>query len=334
MEEGTFERVCRVVEKFAGRRIGVVGDMVADIYVYGSPDRLSREAPVIIVRYEGEEVIPGSAANTVNNLASLGAAVVPVGLLGRDSYGDAIRSYFGEKEIPLEGFLSPPGFQTHVKTRVMVGEARRRKQQVLRIDQESPFKEVDEKEILNVIDRVDRAVEGWILSDYGYDLISPGILERMQRLAAEKVVVADSRFRLQEFQGLTVLTPNQGEAESCTGIKVKTREDLLRMGRKLLESTGAKGILITRGNKGMALFEGEKEVVEIPALGSTEVVDVTGAGDTVVSVFTLAILAGANFQEAAVLSNCAAGVVVMRSRAATLSREDLLDALAAWRKAL
>jgi D-glycero-beta-D-manno-heptose-7-phosphate kinase len=322
-------RIERIIAGFGDCTVGVIGDSVADIYILGLPERISREAPVMVVRKEEERFIPGCAANTVNNLIDLGCKVAPVTLVGDDEPGRQLRSYLEARRVRVDGVLFSDEYRTVTKTRIMVGDANRIKHQVIRIDHE-PQPRVPpevEKHVLAAIDRIDPDVDAWLVSDYNYFLVSDLVAERLVDLARGKIVVVDSRFRLGLFEGVRCLTPNESEAESLSGIAIRSDHDAREAGWAIMSRLKTESLALTRGNKGMILFEKSGLMVDIPAVGEEEVVDVSGAGDTVAATLTLALVAGANASEAAKLANCAAGVVVMKSGAATCSVEELRSRL-------
>ncbi|MFQ5863054.1 MAG: bifunctional heptose 7-phosphate kinase/heptose 1-phosphate adenyltransferase [Candidatus Brocadiales bacterium] len=316
-----------IIDNFSRVSVAVIGDIVADIYIHGRPFKLSREAPVIVVKYEGETIAPGSAGNTANNLSKLGAKVFPLGIVGDDKEGDFLREYLSKDGVDITGVFVSKERGTISKTRLLAGDTHASRRQVVRIDRETPWKMPDsmEKKILGYVDDVNKKVDVWIVSDYGYDIITPRVLERMKEIAREKTVVADSRSRICDFAGATVITPNEAEAEVASGIRINGEDDVLKAGKKLLEKTGSEAVVITRGNRGMMLFEKTSHVENIPICGPNEVTDVTGAGDTVTGLLALGIPAGANFVQAARLSNYAAGVVVMKNGTATVSRSELIE---------
>jgi rfaE bifunctional protein kinase chain/domain len=318
-------RIEKVVDKYPECTIGVIGDTVADIYILGSPERISREAPVMVVRREEESFIPGCAANTVSNLNALGCCVVPVTLVGDDEPGRHLRSYFDSIGVVMDGVFTFSGYRTVTKTRIMVGDANRNKQQVIRIDHEpQPRVPVGvEDRVLDIIERLDQTVDAWLVSDYNYFLVSDRVAERLVEIAREKTVVVDSRYRIGLFKGVRCLTPNESEAEAAAGVLIRDDKDARDVGWSLLTRLEADSLLLTRGNKGMILFEKSGMMTEIPAVGDEEVVDVSGAGDTVAATLTLSLVAGATEAEAARLANCAAGAVVMKAGAATCTVEEL-----------
>lgn len=315
-----------LVENFGKARVAVVGDIVADVYIFGKPHKLSREAPVIVVRHEAEKLVPGSAANTAHNLMALGATVRPIGVVGDDPPGRAILKFFDGPLAHSDGIVVDKSRHTITKTRIMAGDLHTTKQQVIRIDREpaEPVSPATAKRIVERLEAVAADVDGLIVSDYGYDVVAPQVAELVRRLGREKVVVVDSRARLHELGGVSLATPNESEAEEATGIRIESDESVVAAGRKLLEDTGNAAVLITRGNRGMMLFEKGAPVESIPICGGEEIVDVSGAGDTVAAVAMLGLVAGGTFLQAANLANFAAGIVVMKSGTATTTGEEML----------
>ncbi|MGR3310660.1 MAG: bifunctional heptose 7-phosphate kinase/heptose 1-phosphate adenyltransferase, partial [Candidatus Brocadiales bacterium] len=305
--DNTINEYKEIIDNFKDVSIGVIGDFVADVYVFGKPHRLSREAPVIIVNYEGEKMVPGSAGNTTNNLSKLGTKVYPVGIVGDDKVGNDIAEYFPDDGVNVEGLFVCPGGPTITKTRFMAGDTHTTKRQIVRVDKEPAprMTRTLEQKIIDYMDSVNSIVDAWVVSDYGYDVITPKILEKVKQYAQEKVVVVDSRYRLHDFVGVTMIAPNESEAEAVSGVKIKEEKDLVEAGKKLLNKMKTRAVLITRGNRGMMLFEDDR-MEEIPICGPDEVTDVTGAGDTVVSVLASSLASNATFSQAARLSNYAA----------------------------
>jgi rfaE bifunctional protein kinase chain/domain len=320
----------RTVQRFEGRRILVVGDLVGDEYVFGKPDRISREAPVLILRYLSREMRLGGAANACHNLHTLGAKVLPLGVVGADRAGDAVRRLLAEQGIPTDGVVATPERCTPVKTRIMAGGSRSTRQQVVRVDREPDGGVLPAAESL-LLERLQSwagQVDAVVLSDYGYGTITPRVLAEVRALGGRDVVVtADSRYDLLRFEGLTAATPNEDEVERLLGVALDGDKAVEQAGWRLLERLGSRYLLVTRGAKGLALFERGGEAAFMSIFGSDEIADVTGAGDTVISAFTLALASGARAAVAAQLSNYAGGLVVMKRGTATVSREELADAI-------
>jgi D-glycero-beta-D-manno-heptose-7-phosphate kinase len=325
------DHVLALLERFRGLKIAVIGDLVADQYVFTEPLRLSREAPVLVVRHQQSRLIPGGAANAVSNLHALGADANPIGIVGDDAEGLALLAHFRDHGMETAGVTSIPGWRTISKTRILAGDPNRSKQQLLRIDRE-PGSAPSPDAIASVRARVRAmvaAMDAVLFSDYGYDLVTNDVIAEARAACRGSVLTADSRYRITDFRGMTVASPNESEAEAAVGFRITDAATLETAGRRLLDDLGLKALLITRGNQGMALFEPGRPRVDIPAAGTDEVTDVSGAGDTVIAVVTLAIAAGASFEDAARLSNAAAGIVVMKAGAATCSPAELVQAIEA-----
>jgi rfaE bifunctional protein kinase chain/domain len=324
-------RYLDLLSRFRDCPIAVYGDLVADEFVYGEISRISREAPVLILRHKGSRIVPGGAANAVNNLSELGALPVPVGVLGLDSAGQELRRYFSSLKIPLTLLQKSGEYQTPTKTRFSAGSVHSSRQQVLRIDKETAFEHTLKTQAVTIrlLERALRECRGILISDYGFGFVAPQIVRAIsQRNRRNLPITLDSRFNLLDFQGLTAATPNEPEVEAALAVKIGANTALLELsGRKLLKKLKMKALLITRGRDGMALFESGKRSVHIPIYGTDEIADVTGAGDTVIAVFTLALAVGASFPEAARLSNYAGGIVVMKHGTATVSAVELRQAI-------
>jgi D-glycero-beta-D-manno-heptose-7-phosphate kinase len=322
----------RIVHRFTDRHILVVGDLVADEYVFGRPERVSREAPVLVLRYLGQEIRLGGAANACHNLHTLGARVLSLGVVGADPAGEAIRRSLGERGVTTDGIVTVADRPTPVKTRILGGGlgSRSARQQIVRVDREPDGAISPATETLLV-----ERLRGWagrieavVLSDYGYGTLTPRLLSEVRALGQRGVVVAaDSRYDLFRFDRLTAATPSESEVEHLLGISLDGDKAVEQAGWQLLERLGARYLLVTRGAKGVALFERGGPVTFVPIFGSDEIADVTGAGDTVISAFTLALASGARPGVAARLSNYAGGLVVMKRGTATVSREELAEAV-------
>jgi rfaE bifunctional protein kinase chain/domain len=326
------QQLFKIVDRFARQKIAVWGDLILDEHLYGRTRRISREAPVLILIYQDRELSLGGAGNSLQNLRALGAHPIPVGVIGDDAEGQIIINILKALKIPTKYLFKEKDYLTPLKTRILAGEENTRKQQILRIDRErkvpesAALKEKMRKALANAI----QDCAGLIISDYNYLTVKEDIYRKIAPAARKrKIPVAlDSRFRLLHFQGATVSTPNEPEVEHALKIELGDNNELLReAGKKILKTNESPGLLITRGSKGMALFEIGKPPYFIPIHGPTDIVDVTGAGDTVISVFTLALASGATFRQAAHLANYAGGVVVMKKGAATLTPLELKQAI-------
>ncbi len=320
------------VGRFSSQEIVVLGDMVADEFIYGEIARVSREAPVLILKQRDSYVVPGGGANAANNLADLGARVMPVGLIGDDRTGEALFQYFKDKGVPKSGLLRVPGYVTPTKSRILGGLSHWQRQQIVRIDREPPEDNREElrKRVSRQAARLLNGKTGVLIADYGYGATNASEVASLQRRIGDSrlPVVVDSRYDLQSYSNVTAATPNEPEVEAVFGKPIGNNVDLLfELGRAMLERQSLKALLITRGRDGMALFEPGRKPQLIPVFGSDQAVDVTGAGDTVVAVFTLALAVGSDFPIAALLANCAGGLVVMKRGTATVTARELKEAI-------
>jgi rfaE bifunctional protein kinase chain/domain len=328
-------RLEAVIDRFSGRRVVVLADLVADEFLYGRIDRVSREAPVLILRYDGTDVRLGGGANAVANLRSLGATPLPVGVLGRDAAGRRLRQLLREAGVSDRRVFTERSYTTPVKTRIMAGGTHSTKQQVVRIDRASPLLDGTARaSALRAVEEISGRVDALLVSDYGFGLLTPDVVEQAVGRARSLgvPVTVDSRYDLLRFRGMTAATPNEPEVEAALGITIgHDRRRLEAAGRSLLRRLAAEAVLITRGSDGMALFEPRRPPLHIPVYGTDQVADVTGAGDTVIATFTLALAAGATPAEAGLLANYAGGLVVMKRGTATVSQAELRDAVASDR---
>lgn len=326
------QRLLSLVDRFAGRRIAVWGDFILDEYVYGKTRRISREAPVLILTYQKKEFSLGGAGNSTLNLKALGAYPLPVGVIGQDEAGQRIIDILRNQKIPIKYLLKFKGYPTPIKTRILAGEENTRKQQILRIDSEYRVPENAglKQSLQRCLKETQSQCSALLISDYNYLTVKEDIFNDIIHdfKKAKCPVTSDSRFRLLDFQGVTAATPNEPEVEDALKMEIGENIPLLkRAGNLLRKKLQSSSLLITRGCRGMALFEKGKPPFLIPVHGTTDIVDVTGAGDTVISVFTLALACGADFREAAYLANYAGGIVVMKKGTATLTAEELREAI-------
>ena len=326
------DRLCKIVDIFPRLTITVVADLVADEFIYGEISRVSREAPVLILKHRERTVVPGGGANAVYNLAALGVTVLPVGVVGDDEPGRLLLRAFRQKRISISGILRLKAYTTVTKTRILAGMTHTARQQVVRVDREpdSELVFMHQQDLVASANRFLRASDGLLLSDYGYGAATPQMLKdlRSRGTLKDMPVTLDSRYRLLQFAGATAATPNEPEVEHALGLRIGADSArLLAAGRKILERMKLEALVITRGRDGMVAFARRSRPVEIPIHGSDQVADVTGAGDTVIATFSAALAAGASAEEAARLANYAGGIVVMKRGTATVSREELLQAV-------
>ena len=327
-------RLLDIVASFPRQTVAVIGDFVLDEFVSGEIARVSREAPVLIVRHRRTEAYPGGAANAVNNLASLGARVLPVGVVGDDDGGKTLLELFRKKRVDTSKVLRVPGWVTTRKTRYLAGWTHKTEQQVLRVDCEPTGtlgQTIHESILRKARAAVKKAVVA-LVSDYGLGVVEPSMV---RKLGAKRVML-DSRYRLLEYAdaGITAATPNEPEVEAAYHATVGT--DILKLaelGERARRDLNLEALVVTRGKDGMALFERGATTRETPLpkhisiYGSDTPVDVAGAGDTVIAAFTLAVAAGATYLEAAHIANYAGGIVVMKPRTATVSQAELESVL-------
>jgi rfaE bifunctional protein kinase chain/domain len=326
------DRLKKIVEAFPNLTVTVLGDLVADEFVFGEISRVSREAPVLILKHRERTVVPGGAANAANNLADLGVNVLPVGIVGDDDPGRMLLKYFRHKRIAVSGVLKDKTYTTVTKTRILAGMTHTSRQQVVRVDrepQEAPNAHLT-RELYLAARNYAHASDALLVSDYGYGAATPAIVATLQqkgKLGAVPIVV-DSRYRLVQYSGVTAATPNEPEVEEALGVRIGQDWDkVIAAGEQVMARMKLQSLLITRGRDGMAAFDHKHKPVDIPIFGSDQVADVTGAGDTVIAAFTAALAAGATTEEAAQLANYAGGIVVMKRGTATVSRQELLDAI-------
>jgi rfaE bifunctional protein kinase chain/domain len=328
---GSIRGALASIEKFASRTIVVIGDLITDEYLFGKPVRISREAPVLILSFSEREVLLGGAANAAHNVHALGARVVPIGVIGRDAAGEELTALFRGAGISTDGIVTENGRTTPVKTRIMAGGYQATRQQVVRLDREPAGEPqpVTEDALLARLTALTVRADAIVISDYGYGTVTPRLFDEIRAIARRTgaIVSVDSRYQLPRFTGVTAATPNEAELEQLTGVVVDDERTVEKAGRHLLERLDARIVLVTRGSRGMALFERDGASSFIPIHGTDEIADVTGAGDTVISTFSLVLASGGTPLEAASLANVAGGVVVMKRGTATVSPTELRQAL-------
>lgn len=317
-----------IIDRFGDRRVVVFGDLVADVFVYGEISRISREAPVLILSQRETRMVPGGAANAAHNLWALGARPVPVGIVGDDDEGRQLIDYFNSLNIDTSAIRKVKSYRTPTKTRILAGAAHAYQQQVLRLDTGTPIRNTSgQKAVLRSLRSRLKKADAVLLSDYGYGLVQPEVSNEFKNIRIP--VTVDSRYRITEYSSLTAATPNEPEVEEALGISIgNDLKTLERAGRTLLRRLKHDALLITRGKDGMALFERGRKTSHIPIYGTDEIADVTGAGDTVIAVFTLALSTGASFSDAARLANYAGGIAVMKHGTRTVTRKELARAVA------
>ena len=318
-----------VREHFPRKKIVIVGDLVADQFLHGTIARVSREAPVFILRHDETETLPGGAANAAVNVASLGGRAVLIGVAGRDANGDVLLAKLRASKVDCRYVVSSGEYQTTTKVRVLAGQHYAPRQQVIRIDYENA-EAVSGKlrdELKENLSAAAQDADAIIISDYNYGAATAAVAEIAKQISGDKKIplLVDSRFGLKNFLNATTATPNQEEVEQILGADF-TESDCV----ELCETLGYESLLITRGNKGMLLVERGKSPVYLAVVGATEPVDVTGAGDTVIAAYALSLASGLSFVDAANLANHAGGIVVMKKGTASVGADELLAALSKY----
>lgn len=326
------DRLVKIIDQFPKLSITVLGDLIADEFIYGEISRVSREAPVLILRHRSRSFLPGGAGNAIYNLADLGVNVLPVGVVGDDEAGRALLRAFRQKHISITGIRRVRGRATVTKTRILAGTTHSPRQQVIRVDREpdTPLDRAAVHELIFQSRGYVRASDALLLSDYGYGAATPEIFDSIRaRVSLSGVpITVDSRYRLLSYDGITAATPNEAELEDALRTRIGNDTDrLLNAGKAILQKLKLQSLVVTRGRDGMVLFARGNKPVNIPISGSDEVADVTGAGDTVIATYTAALAAGADAELAARLANYAGGIVVMKRGTATVSRAELLHAV-------
>lgn len=324
-------RLLAIARAMHRRPVVVIGDLVLDRYWVGRSSRISREAPVLILEYEAERVVPGGAANAAMNVRSLGGAPRLVGRVGRDRSGVALAQSLRARGLDRRWLLRDSGATTIVKTRILAGSSHTSRQQIVRLDrgQRSAWSPGAERALAQAAVRALRGAGAVLLSDYGYGTLGRTI--RSAALAAAKrariPIIVDSRYALRSFRGATLLTPNEHEVQEAFHLPSLDLRLLKKAGAELLQRASAQAVWITRGSDGMLLLSRGSSPVRVPIVGSSDVADVTGAGDAVSAAASLALAAGATQVEAALVATYAASIVVMKRGTATVDRQELEAAI-------
>lgn len=317
------ERLIDIISRFSDQRIVLLGDSIADRFLHGSISRVSREAPVFILRHEQTETLPGGAANCAMNLVALGAHVSLISVTGVDDAGNELRAKLEAAGVNIDGVLVSDNVQTTTKVRILAGHSHSSKQQVIRIDYDgTPITDGKLREaLISKLEQHVKTSNAFVISDYNYGVVDSQTVETMRNTSAP--VLVDSRFRLSEFTGFTAATPNEEEVENLLGAQISSTEQLETAAQELKQRLGYEALVVTRGGQGMTLFEDNAAPLHIRAVGAQQAVDVTGAGDTVIATFALALASEASFSDAANLANHAGGLVVMKRGTATVTAAEL-----------
>ncbi len=326
------EKIKSVIQCLSKSSVLVIGDFALDEMIYGESHRISREAPVLILKHNKTNNLLGAASNAANNISKLnGGKVCALGLIGPDYHGEILRNALEKANIDVSHLLVDPDRITTTKTRISGSSAQSVVQQIVRIDRETraAVSEDIEEKILAKIKELIPHFDGILLSDYGIGIMTGRIIAEAINTANRygKTVVVDAQDELYRFQNATLITPNQPDAEKTLGYQIKDRQTLLKAGQDLLDKTNSGRILLTRGADGMVLFEKEGAITEIPAFNRTEVFDVTGAGDTVAAAVLLSLCSGGTAAESAIIGNLSASLVVKKFGAETTTQEELIKNL-------
>ena len=323
--------MCFLINKLKNINILIIGDMVADVYLKGNISRVSREAPVLVLEHAGEKVVPGGAANVVHNVATLGGQAFAVGLIGNDKAGSGLRDILNDKNVDTTGLIVEENRPTITKTRIIAGGSATVSQQIVRIDQEvkASILKQSEESFINILKQVIDKIDAVVLSDYGSGMLSDKIRNFIIESCQEKNIktIVDSRYDILKFEGVSFVKQNEAEAAKAVGFELTSEDAVVTAGKILLEKLQAEGIIISRGEQGMSLIQDNGEIHHIPVVDKSEVFDVSGAGDTAVAAFILAIASGAKPVEATKIANFAAGIAVRKLGTATVSNEELNEVL-------
>jgi len=319
-----------IVSRFKNKKIVVWGDLILDEYIYTSAGRVSREAPVLVTEFEENEYLLGGAGNVVMNLLTLGALPLPVGFIGKDAAGDILRELLVKNGITTDYLVELDHFRTPQKSRILAGGDNTKKQQILRIDTlpPGPISERSYRKLLKTLLLVMGDCDLLILSDYLGKTVTPGIFKTLKKEFPDRISVLDSRNHLLDFSGVNLATPNEPEFKNIfPQNKFIADDDFIKAGSELLDKLAVDGIVLKRGQKGMLVFSRGQKTNILDIYGTAQIVDVTGAGDTVLAVLGLGLAAGASLLDAARLANIAGGIVVMHEGAYPVGFQELLDAL-------
>lgn len=327
------DRLIEIAGSIRSRRVLVVGDLIADQFLYGQINRVSREAPVLILRHERTLSSPGGAANCAISLAAFGAHVEIIGAVGNDDSGRTLLNSLREAKIICDKVITDDHLNTTTKTRIFAGHPHSSKQQVIRIDYEGGkiLSHGINQRLLESTLVASKTTDVVVISDYGYGVIDESFARSLKNKITAPIFV-DSRFQLGELPGFTSATPNEDEVETLCGYSFTNDAELEEAVTKLRERLNLQALLVTRGSKGMLLVEEGRSSLYIPAVGSNEPIDVTGAGDTVIAAYALAWGSGASFAEAAQLANHAGGVVVMKRGTASVTLDELVHSIRSSRE--
>lgn len=328
-------RLGRIIGAVAGKRITLLGDLIADEFVYGEIARVSREAPVLILKQREKRIVPGGGANAANNLVDLGVELTLLGAAGEDEAGEALLGCLRAKGVEVDGVARPKDYCTPTKSRILGAVGHGRPQQIVRLDREpaAPLDARAQRRLMARAEELLSEADAVLASDYGYGAVNPRALGRLHQMRQTRSgnrppIMLDSRYDLRSYTGATSATPNEQEMEQAFGVHIGDQSNLLAdLAARVIKRQSFESLLVTRGRQGMVLYERDRAPQTLRIFGSDQVADVTGAGDTVIAVFTAALAARATFLDAARLANCAGGLVVMKSGTATVTASELAEAI-------
>jgi len=325
------KQILALLERCQGRRIAVIGDLITDQFIYGRAGRVSREAPVLVMEYEGEKLAPGGAANAVHNVKVLGGQPFVIGVIGDDEEGEAIEHFLRTKGIDTSHLVRDPSRPTTTKKRMLASGLHTTFQQLLRMDKgvRAPVGDEVAAKLIAALNEVAGECEALVASDYGYGVFADPVLAHINTVGKSDWcrMLVDSRYQPLRFQGAYLLTPNEPEAAQACQMEINTDADVAAAAACMITGARARAVVVTRGKKGMYLLEQGRPGRYVPIYGTDEISDVTGAGDTVIAAFALAAAAGAELPEAARLATVAAGLVVLKHGTATVAPAEIRAAL-------
>ncbi|MEK6876442.1 MAG: D-glycero-beta-D-manno-heptose-7-phosphate kinase [Nanoarchaeota archaeon] len=314
-------KLVKIIERFKGKKILVLGDVMLDKYIWGDVSRISPEAPVQVVNVTKEEYIPGGASNVASNIAELGAKAWMIGVVGNDSTKTKLVNEIRKRNVNADYLVQDDEKRTILKVRVFG-----RNQQLLRFDYEKrgDVSSSTEEKLLNAVKKIISRMDGVIISDYAKGTITRGLMENLKKMCGKNdmMIIVDPKPEHKEFyKNVTLITPNSNEAKKMAGLSEEDDENMQFMGSKLLKDLNS-NVLITRGEKGMSLFEKNGHVLNIPTFAKA-VYDIIGAGDTSVAALALALTSGASLEESAIIANHAAGITVGKVGTSTVTSDEL-----------
>lgn len=326
------EKLVDLIKKIGESKILVIGDLALDEMVYGDTERISREAPVLILQHTHTKFILGGASNAAHNVSEInGGKVSVIGIIGDDYQANDLRNAFEEANIDCSSLIVDKCRKTITKTRISGSCSHSITQQIVRIDRQTnaPISKETEAKMITEIEKLVPLHDAVILSDYHIGTLTDNVIKAVVDIAKkyDKKVIVDAQRDLGRYKGITSMTPNLPDTQKSVGFYLRSKEDFLKAGNQLLAETNAEAILITCGADGMVVVEPNNKYTHIPVFNKAEVFDVTGAGDTVTAVYTLALAAGAEPVYAAIIGNIAAGIVVKQFGCATTSIDEILDSV-------